>query len=102
MPFLKVEMCSFLKLKSALFKVEKCPFSLKSALLFEKLRHFTGGLFWSLFTLKRPLFNVEKCPFLKLKSALFKVEKCPFSLKSTLLFEKKGSFTGGETIGLLR
>ena len=75
------------KLLWYLFKVEKCPFSQKSARVFERKKAFYG--------------EENKLAFFSLKSALFKVEKCPFSQKSTLLFErKKGLLRGGKTFGL--
>ena len=72
----------FLKLKSALFNVEKCPFSQKSALLFERKKAFYG--------------EENKIGLFSLKNALFKVEKCLFSQKSALLFERKKTFSGEE------
>jgi len=58
-------------LKSAPFKVEKCPFSQKSAL----------------FKVKNRLFPAEKCPFLKVeKCNFFEVEKCPFLLWKKAFF----------------
>ena len=68
-------------LKSALFTVEKCPFSQKSALLLERKRPFLGRNFWGLISLKSFLFNVEKCSFAE---------------KSALLLEKKKAFYGEE------
>ena len=65
------ENCLFISWKVPFFTVEKCPFSLKSALLFEK-----KGLLWEKLFLP---FYAEKCPFLKLKSALF-LWKVPSSL----------------------
>ena len=105
-------------LKSALFKVEKCPFSQKSALLFERKKAFYGEeKNWPFFAEKcsfqswKVPFLSDKCPFVwekirpftgikkktgffSLKSALFKVEKCPFSQKSALLLERKKAFYG--------
>ena len=62
------------------FNVEKCPFSLKSALFFEKKGLLRGGICFC-------LFPAEKCPFLRLKSAL--------------LFEKKAFYGEEKEMGLL-
>jgi len=86
LPFTRGGKWSFFAEKSSFFLVEKYPFSLKSALLFEK-KAFTRGE-------KYLPFYAETSPFKNLKSALlfekkkplqegqkywpFYAEKCPF------------------------
>ena len=60
-------------------QVEKCPFSQKSALLFERKKAFYAEE-------KNRLCIAEKCPFLKLNSAFFQ--------KSALLLERLKAFYG--------
>ena len=79
---LRDEKKALLRLKVPLFKVEKCPFSLKSAFLVGNKRPFTGRIFFLPFYAEKE----KNEDFFRLKVPFFKDEKCPFSLKSAFLF----------------